>query len=974
MNPTLRNALIVLAAALGLYALFGFLVAPRLVRSAVEQQLAQAVTTRPGIGRVRVNPFKLSLTIEDFALPDARGERALAFRRLHLRFSLLSPFHRAWTLAELDIDEPAIGLAILEDRTLNLPGILRPLAPAKGPPADPPPLLIRRLQLRDGSLSYEDLSRRPEYRKALIPIQIELRDFTTRREADNAYSLEARADDGETLSWKGTFQLRPFASEGTFRIGELTARTLEEFLEDTLPFVITAGAVDFGAGYRFDATRTPAEFELSAMSVDVRDLALADRASGEPVIAVRSIAAREGTLKPARAELDLGTVTAEGADVRVWMDSTGMTNLQRWAGGAPVDSGPAWTMRIPRVTLRATALDYQDRRLDPVARFGVRDGSMELRDFSTAPGAVVPMSVSCSLGTGGRATAEGTLAPGVPSLDLRLDARGFELRDLQPYVGAFARLELASGTADARGRLRFNAFGARGPLLRYEGGVTSSGFQAIDLKVQKDFLSWERLDVRGLLYDMAPGRVEVRSVVMTRPYVRFVIAPDLTSNVQALMVPPDSLPPAFRPQPGTPAESVATRIDSIRVMAGSMYFADLSLRPNFATGIQGLNGGVAGLSSERAGSGRIALDGNVDEYAPARIAGTLNPLNQRDTTDVEIGFQNIELTTFTPYSGKFMGYAIDKGKLDLDLRYVIEGRQLRGENRILIRQLTLGEKIDSPEATKLPVKFAIALLKDRNGDIDLDIPVSGSLDDPKFSVGRIIVKVLLSLIVKAVTSPFALFGAVFGGDGDQQTPAIEFAYGSAEIDSSQVPKLEALRQGLADKPALKLEIEDAPYAAQDSIALMERHFADLLRAAPRVSGTARTPSPALLAAAAAEAPAGFEPADYAERLTRAYSSKFGRPPAAEAPARRAPRGAPPDSSEVAVEARRLEQMATRLRASARLNPDEVPLLRRERSRRVQGWVLADSSIAPDRVFVVAARGSHRPDSLGVKVGLTLTAD
>ena len=191
-----------------------------------------------------------------------------------------------------------------------------------------------------------------------------------------------------------------------------------------------------------------------------------------------------------------------------------------------------------------------------------------------------------------------------------------------------------------------------------------------------------------------------------------------------------------------------------------------------------LNGTIRELSSAQAAHAAIDLTGKVDEFSPVKIGGTINPLNSRGLTDVGVEFENIELTTFTPYSGKFMGYRIDRGKLDLNLHYAIQDRQLKGENKILIRQLTLGEKVDSKDATSLPVKFAIALLKDKNGDIDLDLPVSGSLDDPKFSVWKVVWKILGQLVVKAVTSPFKLFGAIFGGDNEEVAPAIAFPYGT----------------------------------------------------------------------------------------------------------------------------------------------------------------------------------------------------
>jgi hypothetical protein len=969
VTPRLKKVLLALGIGLVLYAALGFLLAPRLVRSALLANLGKVFVTRPTLEKVRVNPFALSLTLKGFSVPDGRGKTALAFDKLYLRFSLLSPFYRAWTLDELRLEKPSVGLAILEDRSLNLLRMLKPQPAPADTGGEPPALLVRRLQLIDGNATFEDLSRTPALQKALIPIQVQLTDFSTRRDSRNAYSLQASTDGGEQLAWSGRFTTLPFTSQGELRVSRLRAATVEDFLDDALPFVLARGAIDFSAAYLLDAGKVPAELELSNMAVEARDLALVDRASGEEALAADSVVARGGAVRASQLEADLGTVAVGGARVTVWMDSTGVTNFQRWAE-VPADTGPPWVASIPTVTMSRTSVEYQDRRLDPPAVFRMSDGRAEAKGFSTRPGTSVPFSVACSLGTTGRAEARGTLVPSTPSADLELDARRFDLRQIEPYVQVFARLDIRGGTADAKGRLRFNAFGPKGPLLRFAGNASSSGFGAVDQKVQSDFLSWKRLDLKGLQYDFLPSRVALREVVATQAYARVVVAPDLTSNVQALMVPPDSLPAAFRPSPDAP-DTMAAAIDLVRVVDCSMYFADLSLRPNFATGIQGLNGTITELSSAQGAHAAIGVEGNVGPQSPVIISGTINPLNSRGKTDVGMKFGNIELTTFTPYSGKFMGYPIEKGKLDLDLRYVIEDRELRGENKILVRQLTLGDKNESPDATKLPVKFAIALLKDRNGDINLDLPVRGNLDDPKFSIWGVVLKIFLGLITKAVTSPFALFGAIFGGEAES-SPAIRFAYGSADLDTTEARKLDALQKGLADRPALKLEVEETGEVRGDSLGLAAQRYEALLRTAARADDAAKPPDPAVVAAAAEMTPPGFEPARYAQLVTRAYGARFGKPPSVEGPRRKTAKGAAPDPATVATEAKRLALMDARLRSSVAVEPDELRRLRVERAQRVQGYLLRDTTIAPERVFIVADKGMYAPDSTGVRMGLTLT--
>jgi hypothetical protein len=972
MTPRLRKIFLFAGAGLALYAVVGFLVAPRILRSVLLENLGKTLATKPTLGDVRINPFAPSVTLRRFTIPDKSGVAAVSFDELYLRASLLSPFFRAWTLDELRLVKPVVNAALLEDRTLSLMQLLRS---QPGPPdttqGEPPPMLVRKLRIVDGSLTFEDRTRTPVLHKGLIPVQIELRDFTTRRDKENGYSFQARTDRQEELAWRGRFTMRPFTSEGDLRVDNLQALTLEDFLGPEPPYQFTHGTISFAAKYKVDARQSPPKVGLTNMGVTIHDFALADRASGEEAIGALSIETRGGSVDAGSATANLGTVTASGARVRVWMDSTGVTNLQRWAQD-PADTakGPTWVTLIPRVEAHHTELLYEDRRLASRPTLRVHAGEVTLDGYSTKPGTNATASLACSLGTTGWTEAKGTITSGTSAIDLDLTVRGVAVRDLEGYTSAFARMDITRGTVDAKGRFQFNTFGPKGPLMRFTGDVASARFASLDGRMRQELLSWDRMQIRNLVYDYAPASTRIQEITLTKPYIRLVLGPDLISNIQTLMISPDSLPVAFRPSPSDTAVT-PMEIGAVRVVNGSMYYADLSLTPNFATGVQSMNGSIRELSSAQAAHAMVDLTGQVDEFSPVKISGTINPLNSRGLTDIGVSFENIELTTFTPYSGKFMGYRIRKGKLDLDLHYAVQDRQLKGENKILIRQLSLGEKVDSKDATSLPVKFAIALLKDKNGDIDLDLPVHGDLDDPKFSVAKIIMKVLVNVVVKAVTSPFKLFGAIFGGDNEEVAPAIAFPYGSTVLDTLEIRKLDAILKGMNDRPNLRLEIEQSGMRSRDSLAVLNGRYAELIRSVP-VDAQSRAPDPATVAAAAGRGPAGMGATDYVFRLTRAYQQRFGTVPAMDKPKKKPVKGAPPDSAMVASEAVRLASMEDRLRGTIAISAEDVSQLAVERARRVQGYLLRDSTIVTDRVYIVGNKGVYAPDSLGVRVGLTLT--
>src|SRR5512146_678343 len=217
-----------------------------------------------------------------------------------------------------------------------------------------------------------------------------------------------------------------------------------------------------------------------------------------------------------------------------------------------------------------------------------------------------------------------------------------------------------------------------------------------------------------------------------------------------------------------------------------------------------LGGRISGLSSAANILADVDLRGNLENQSPLRITGRINPLRDVLFVDLKVSFNDIELSPITPYSGTFLGYAVDKGKLYLDLTYHIEKKELNSQNKVFIDQLTFGRKVESDKATSLPVRLAVALLKDRKGEIHLDLPVAGRTDDPKFSVWRVVLQMLRNLLVKAATSPLTLLQSAFGGKADFST--INFASGSARLADSEQEKLRNLARALNDRPALKLEV------------------------------------------------------------------------------------------------------------------------------------------------------------------------
>lgn len=380
-------------------------------------------------------------------------------------------------------------------------------------------------------------------------------------------------------------------------------------------------------------------------------------------------------------------------------------------------------------------------------------------------------------------------------------------------------LKLAGGEAALRGKLSLKP--GKTLSAQFNGGFAVRNL-AIDEEVDgRSFLRWKLVSTDSLQLGLAPNRVHMDELRVEHPVGSLIIFEDRTINVQRML----------RPAYGTtakPADSGTEKsdpfpvtVDRLSIADADLEFADLSLVPQFGTHVHTLTGVINGLSTDPASAAQVELDGKVDDYGSARVRGTLQPFRATENTDLKVAFRNLEMNRLTPYSGKFAGRKIDSGKMSVDLEYKIKNRQLSGENKFVINTLKLGERVESPDAVDLPLDLAITLLEDSNGIIDLDLPISGNLDDPQFSYGKIVWKAIVNVIGKVVTAPFRALGKLLGINSEK-LEAIAFDPGERGLLPPEQEKLQLLAEAMKKKSALVLRITPAFDAAADKAALQEQ--------------------------------------------------------------------------------------------------------------------------------------------------------
>lgn len=396
----------------------------------------------------------------------------------------------------------------------------------------------------------------------------------------------------------------------------------------------------------------------------------------------------------------------------------------------------------------------------------------------------------------------------------------------------------------------------------------------------------------------------------------------------------DAAPARSAPPPKT--DPPPLRIGRIEVADGNVDFSDYFIKPNYSANLTGLAGSVGEM---RAGQpAELKLDGRIDNTGSVKIAGSIDPIGEPLFLDVRADADDIDLPALSPYSGKYVGYGIQKGKLSASVEYRVESGQLTAQNKIVLDQLTFGEPVDSPDALKLPVLFAVSLLKDRNGVIDVQLPISGSLDDPQFSLAGIVLRIIGNLIVKAVTAPFSLIAGLVGGAGEELS-TLDFAPADVALGDKMRERLGSLAKALAERPGLKLDIAGRATAVDRKAMQQAQLEARLKRIRKAMDGTDEK-----------------QPITEAQRpvlLTQAWL--MGRTPAP------AEKDRPP-----------ADKMQQELVEAVALPEGALRELANRRAQAAKDWLAGEGKVDPGRLFVTAPTSAGEAgDKPAVGVEMTL---
>lgn len=767
------------------------------------------------------------------SLAEKSGGELVAFDRLAVKINQSDLLGGSHDIASVSLDAPLVTVVRTADGRWPHQRLLPPGEPGSAekevkPAAKKEMQLVRigEVRLNGGRLRIDDRLPAGGFRTEVSGLTALMTGFSTKGADAADYSLSFSTAKGEHLELAGDLALEPGEGSAALKLSGVPLEAYYPYLADRLTAPVAGkGEITAEASWsKEDGVM------VDDLGVKLKDLS-ARYGHGDSA-RIAEAALTGGKLDLKKKSASIASLTIRQAKVSVTKDAAGALSLLSLLREqkSPVPVKPAkvagqkqaepFHYSVGAISAKGIDVSFLDESRSAKPRFDLRGIDFAASGITDVLRTSIPVRLNATYGSGAKLGAKGSVTREPFRYNGSLQLNNLPIADFSPYFPEDLNIYLADGNLD----LATTVDVTKGEELTgsFAGSVGVRNLYALDTVETDDLLKWESLQVEDIRGTLKPLVVNIGGIALNRFLARLVVDRDGLINLKKIRSTKVTQPASSAGQPvmaqsmapglAPPASQLAKgsdtrpeiRIDTVTLQDGTVSFLDQHTPQQFGTTMYNLGGRISGLSSEDFRYADLDLRGELDHHSPLRITGKINPLSRELFADLKVRFTDIELSPVTPYAGTYLGYEIDKGKLFLDLTYKIEKKALQAENKVFIDQFTFGKGVESAKATKLPVRLAIALLKDRHGEIHLDLPVTGRTDDPEFSIFGVVLTMLKNLLVKAATAPFALLQSAFGGGEDLST--INFVYGSPQLSADEKNKLVKLAGALENRPGVKLEM------------------------------------------------------------------------------------------------------------------------------------------------------------------------
>lgn len=982
-------------------------VVPRIARGLAEKRLAALTGGPVRIGSLHFHPLALRLQVRDLSLAEPDGTVFLAWSNVLVDLQASSLWRREVVLRRFAVEAPVLRIRRDSQGGIPLVELGRRLSPTNAPAPAPSgatslfPLFVAEAVLTNGLITFEDAAVPGGFRARLESLNFGVSQLSTRSGATSAWSYAVGGDQGERLAGTGTLRVEPLLVEGVLRGASIPLTRSQPYLAGLSPMHPTHGWLAFTLPFQGTFAPEGPDLQVTEGRVALTNIAVVEAASGEPFAEVGGVGLEGIDVALGRREATLGVLRLAGAVLHVRrLPATNAapprTNLRGLVAPEVVETLvrdlTEWRLALGSLVLEASQVGLEDRTFDPPTRLALNRIEVRANGLSNASNAP-PVAVEGSLGWNEqgdvRWKAGGTLLPAAAEASLNIE--DLDLRPLGPYLSQVIDLTLGQGTFSADLQARYGRATGDSGLASLGGQLAVQRLAAVESGSGSDFLRWETVALNDLRASMEPNRLGLGELHVQKLQTSLVLLTNGQFNVLDLIrrareagvaametpaapaAPSDPTPKDVAEAAGTaPAREAAPfwetwpiRVDRVRLEEVGIFAADQYIGGDFRTSVESLDGEIRGLALPAETPAEIDLKARLTAVSGFELSGTLNPDPRSFAADLKLSAHRADLVQFAPYTLRFASYPVTRGELTAEVHYRVRGSSLEASNRVVLDQFTLGPKTPHPDALDLPLKLGVALLKDTEGKIQLDVPLTGSLDDPQFRVAPILWQAIRNILVKAATAPFRLLGSLLGGDGgEDDLEFVEFDPGATNLLSGQDQRILRLARALQQRPELQVAIVPGFHPGADKRALATARLDRRLRSLRLEEiGASGVPLPA---ADRVEVPA----ADRPRLIALAYQRDFGSPPAEAAsptlpsfatnapPATAAPTAEAPPAGGPPAQA--LEE---RLLELIDIPPENLQELARRRAE-VVAAVLTGSGLAPERITVAPeaadVQGDARP--------------
>lgn len=803
------------------------------------------------------------ITLRDLIAETKDGSPLTALPFINVRISSASVFERIFRLSEISVAGPTLNVVRNRDGRFNLSSIVpsrddgvnteTPDSDASASdgtsskadgPAFPVTLSVDTINLSNASIRYLDSTFPTPYQTSVTPINLTVRNFSTERDRVGSFEFSATKDEDEFIGAQGSLSLDPVVSEGKFAVTDIALARLLPIYSSLAAFIVDQGKFGIKGGYSYVKERDEEPATVSGIEVRLDGLKLRAPDEKLPFLSIDHFAILNASANPGPRTVMLGEVQTSGGALDITRLKDGSISIMRLIAsshvkktGKTLPPAPAsqlqknpWLVDMGLLNLSRYSVSLTD--MTPPAepfRLSVREIAFTLKNFSTDPKRPANLSFSALIPKRGSVSVNGTIAIDPVRVNLSARVRDLGVWLVEPYMRDKFNIIISDGYLDAAGKIRFNA---KTGETEIRGNAAIKKLLTLDSEQYEEVLGWQNLTLKDILATRKPDAVEIGSIELDGLNAAIWVSADKSTNISRLLKAKSGKTPATTgqtaPQPVQTNGQQSIKIGDIILKDGSIRISDRSVSVPYSSALEKIEGKITGISSIAKEPAGISLKGIWDGHAPLDISGTLRPFKENTSADISLKFDNMDLSTLTPYSGTFAGLVISKGKLFIDTTTKIDGTALSSSNKLTIDQFEFGDNVESDRAMKLPFKLAVALLKNRKGEISLDLPVSGHTDDPDFSYGGIIIDIIVNLVAKAATSPFSLIASAFGSE---ELSNIAFEAGSYAIPPSGIKKIASMAEALYDRPALKIEVRGYAGGEADEVGLRNYIFNRKLRIA-----------------------------------------------------------------------------------------------------------------------------------------------